>query len=251
MAVGQRLRGRYRLIRELGQGGLGIVFLARDTRRAEAGEAYPYVAIKTLHDRWQGYRAARDALQAQALRACRITSPHVVRVYDLDREGDDPFVAMEYVRGMDLRVAMRAGVTRERALAWIDGIGRALHDMHAAGWVHADLKPANVMVDTRGTIRLLDVGLTESTALTPAYATLARRQGGLPSMKDDVYAYARVAYALLHGGRSALGEAVTPPPDVRRHGWRVLREVLADGPGADAVDARVLREALRISRPRP
>lgn len=254
--VGQRLAGRYRLMRTLGRGGLGIVFLARDARRAEAGHTDPYVALKLLREDLRHDATARGLFCRQALRACRIASPHVVRVHDLDRDGDDCFMSMEYIRGIDLRRAMQGGVSRDHALAWIQSLGRALIDLHRAGWVHADLKPANVMIDARGPLRLLDVGLVEDISggvpvLTPAYASRARRDGAGPSVHDDVYAFACMAYELLSGrrpftgGEAGDGAALARVPELRGAAWRKLREALQCEPPQTPCLATLVRSFSR------
>lgn len=246
--VGRKLADRYRLVRALGRGGTGVVYLARDALRAQAGDDYPYVALKLLNDRWRGDAFARDVFRRQALRTCRVAVPSVVRTYDLGQDGGEPFATMEYVRGVDLRRAMRGGVSRERAWTWIGGVGRALLDMHGAGWIHADLKPSNVMIDTHGGIRLLDLGLVDpsargSSALTPAYASRARRDGGEPSFRDDVHAFACVSYELLGGKRPLPDGDVERLPGLRGRAWRALRDALGRGP----MDMADLLRALRLA----
>ncbi|UPG84767.1 serine/threonine protein kinase [Luteibacter aegosomatis] len=243
--MGRNVAGRYRLMRELGRGGMGVVYLARDARRVEAGDAYPYVALKLLHDRWRGDSSARDVFRRQALRMCRIATPAVVRLYDLDRDVDDPFATMEYVRGVDLRRAMKAGVSRDTAWAWIRRLGNALTDMHEGGWVHADLKPANVMVDARGSIRLLDAAVVDSGALTPAYASPSRRKGACASFEDDVYAFACMTYELLAGRRPFDDGGPTRLAGVGRRAWKALRDTLECTARKAPWGVRELTEALR------
>lgn len=244
--VGQWLANRYRIIRHLGQGGMGVVFLARDARRVEARQCYPYVAIKVLAPRWREYPGAWMALQEEARRSMRVSSPHVVRTMDFDRDGDEWFMTMEYVQGNTLRQLIREagpdGVPLARAWPWIIQLGRAIGDAHMAGVVHGDVKPDNVIVTGAGTVKLFDFGTGWATrgclaGVSPAYASKALLEGAVPCHKDDVYAFACVVAETLTGEHPFQREdALTAmrrrrtPPDIPGLGWRhasALRAALA------------------------
>lgn len=244
--IGRCLAHRYRILRRLGEGGLGVVFLARDARRVEARDPYPYVAIKILKDRWRDYPGAWMALQAEARRMRCVASPHVVRVHDLDRDGDDWFMTMEYVRGTGLRTLIQqadtGGIPLPVAWPWIVQISRALRHAHSAGVAHGDVKPDNIIVSDTGVAKLIDFGAgwalrRELAGVSPAYASKELLEGRAPCASDDVYAFACVVAEALTGehpfGRE---DAITAmrrgrvPPRIPSLGWRrscALRAALA------------------------
>jgi len=106
-SVGKLLKGRFLLERELGRGGMGVVYLARDERKVEARDRDPYVAVKVLNDEFRRHPDSLIALQREARRAQRLAHDNIVHVYDFDKDGTIVFMTMEYIDGTDLRTLIR------------------------------------------------------------------------------------------------------------------------------------------------
>ena len=261
VGVGMVLKGRFLLEREIGRGGMGVVYLARDARKVEARDRNPYIAVKVLNDEFRQHPDALVALQRESRRAQRLAHDHIVRVYDFDKDGPIVFMTMEYVHGGDLRGLIRGrqgkGLPMLQAWRLIEGMGKALLRAHAAGIVHSDFKPGNVMVGDGSVAKVFDFGIarvaklagadagddrtlfdaTSLGAMTPAYASPEMLLGQEPAFADDVYAFGCVVYELLAGRhpfdkRTAeqareQGQRPAPLPGLSRGQNAALRRALA------------------------
>ena len=202
-------QGRYVLIKLLGQGGMGEVWLARDERLNEP------VALKFLPPEIRGDPAALDNLRRETSRSRKLTHPNIVRIHDLHEESDGmAFIVMEYVEGSTL-----AGLRVEqpkRVLGWdylrplVQQLCAALNYAHGEKVVHRDLKPANVMVDGKGRLKLADFGIaavmsdsmSRITAGQTVIGTLEfmspqHLAGRNPQAADDIYSLGATLYELL------------------------------------------------------
>ncbi|WP_437953966.1 serine/threonine-protein kinase [Sorangium sp. So ce296] len=161
-SAGTRI-GHYELLRELGQGGMGVVFLARDTRLARL------VAIKLL-TRLSSLGVQRFLVEAQATARCK--HEHIVTIYEVNEHDGYPYMVLEYIEGQSLRGWMEqrrpAGAGEEASTAPLPPglavdmmvpVVRALASAHASGIVHRDLKPENIMLDASGAIKVVDFGI--------------------------------------------------------------------------------------------
>lgn len=281
-SVGTLLKGRFLLERELGRGGMGVVYLARDERKVEARDRDPYVAVKVLNDEFRRHPDSLIALQREARRAQRLADDNIVHVYDFDKDGTIVFMTMEYIDGVDLRTLIREhphGMSLRDAWPLIEGIARALQRAHASGIVHSDFKPGNVMVTRAGVPKVFDFGIAragkagvsaagEQTvfdagtlgALTPAYASLDMIEGADPAVRDDVYALGCVIFELLtgrhpfdrHSADVAMKEGAVPPavPRLSRRQYRVLCEAVAFRGDERLQTVSGLVEGLRRRKPR-
>ena len=150
------LPSRYVVGRELGRGGMGIVYEADDNRLGRK------VAIKVLHtgpEHPGKHRFAREARAASAL-----NHPNIITIHDIDTADDGDFIVMELVDGVSLsRLSQDGPIAIGRAIDYGIQIAGALAASHSADIVHRDLKPANVMVTREGLIKVLDFGLAKST----------------------------------------------------------------------------------------
>ncbi|HET6805876.1 MAG TPA: serine/threonine-protein kinase [Frateuria sp.] len=258
--IGRLLKGRFLLEREIGRGGMGVVFLARDERKVEARDRDPYVAVKVLNDEFRRHPDSLIALQRESRRSQQLAHDNIVRVYDFDKDGTIVFMTMEYVDGSDLKTLIREsafrGLPLARARPLIEGMARALKRAHDAGVVHSDFKPGNVMVTRQGTPKVFDFGIARAGkqpgepdedqtvfdagrlgALTPAYASLEMIQGRPPQPADDIYALGCVAFELLTGrhpfdrvsAEVAVREGRKPPPvpGLTRRQYRTLCDAVA------------------------
>ena len=160
---GEILRGKYRVERVLGSGGMGVVVLATHLRMSQA------VAIKMLQPDARDREDVVRRFAREARAASRLRGDHAVRIFDVDdREGGDPFLVMEYLEGSDLEDYVRAGgpLPIDDAVAFVMQACAGVAEAHAAGIVHRDLKPANLFLTKRadGTrlVKILDFGISKS-----------------------------------------------------------------------------------------
>jgi serine/threonine protein kinase len=218
--------GRYQLIREVGRGGMGSVWLAHDEVLGRD------VALKRL-GQFQGQQNQARA-QREAQLAARLSHPNVVTVFDLAEEGETRWLVMEYVEGTTLSqlAAERGGLPIEEACAIVRQAAEALRVAHEAGIVHRDVKPSNLIVAPDGTTKLTDFGiargaaddtLTSTGILTgsPAYISPEVASGGMATTASDIWSL---------GG--SLFQAVTgrPPYEVGENVLAGLLKVVQDDP---------------------
>ena len=210
LAIGELLGGRYRIERPLGEGGMGIVYLARDEQ--VAGETF---AIKVLKE---GVQSQALALLREEVRKTRkLSHPNIVDVHSVNVDGNRLYVLMEYLEGKSLAALLDEeygrGMSLSHALPIIEDVAAALGNAHDHNVIHSDLKPANVFVTTAGRAKLLDFGIARISrgpllearsgirALTPGYASCEMLQGKEPDRRDDIYSFACVIYEMLCGDR--------------------------------------------------
>lgn len=197
---GQELSARFVLVRRLGAGGSGSVWLAQDNERR------CFVAVKILADDLMQDVAAVAALQRECERAATLDHPNILRVDGLYRSARHVWIAMEYVSGGDL-TQLRARSCAE-ILRAVCPIANALGFAHRAGCVHRDVKAANVLLMSDGTPKLADFGIALAIAELPAARasrgspyTMSPQQlaGEAASPGDDIYAFGAMLYELLSG----------------------------------------------------
>jgi serine/threonine protein kinase/tetratricopeptide (TPR) repeat protein len=206
---GQRLFGRYRLIKILGQGGMGVVWLAHDE------ELEREVALKFLPDLMIQDRAVIDQLKRETKRCLELTHPHIVRIHDFVHDERSGCISMEYVDGetlAGLRCQKEQKVFEPSELStWVGQLCEALDYAHnRAGIIHRDLKPANLMVNQRGDLKVSDFGIARSLGDSMSMLTGEQgRSGTLVYMSpqqlggergthlDDIYSLGATLYDLL------------------------------------------------------
>lgn len=219
--------GRYRVLRKLGGGGMGVVYLAEDALLKRQ------VAIKLVRGSFAEHEHAMLRFQREAEVSARLNHPNVIVVYDVGEEpGFGPFIAMEFVAGSDLDQMIRdARLDDEgRIQVLIQGM-RALEAAHKAGIVHRDIKPANLLVSADGRVKLLDFGIArgdESTLTatgmflgTPGFMAPEQIKGEDASPATDRYSFFVLALELFTGRRpfradstpALLYKIVNDPPD--------------------------------------
>jgi predicted Ser/Thr protein kinase len=256
--VGDTLNGRFVLEERVGAGGMSTVYRALDRRKLEAHDRDPYVAVKVLNVEFRAHPDSLIALQREAKKCQRLAHPNIVRVYDFDRDGSTVYMTMEYLSGRSLAQTLRnpafKGMPCDEAAPIISGMGEALAFAHNNGIIHADFKPANVIITDSGEIKVIDFGIArafhkpgegdiEATrfdpgslgALTPTYASPEMLEHREPDPRDDVYALACITYELLTGrhpfGRRQATEArdgglSLARKTLSRRQWRALRTAL-------------------------
>jgi eukaryotic-like serine/threonine-protein kinase len=198
--------GRYELVRPLGHGAMATVDLVRDVDLDRP------VALKRIAENLARDEELRRRFLREARLAARLSHPNVVRVFDVGEDGGRPFIAMEYVKGETLAdlVARRGRVPVAEASTLGVQISAGLAAAHAAGLVHRDVKPQNLLLGTDGVLKLGDFGIAvgyEGTRLTVAgtvlgtagYLAPEQARGEEVTAAADIYAVGAVLYELLTG----------------------------------------------------
>ena len=277
----------YRIEDRIGQGGMGVVYRAFDTRLRRA------VAIKVIAADAAGSRARRDRFLKEARAASALNHPNIVTIYEVDESNGVEFLVMELVNGRPLNdVIPPGGLPIERVLELAGQLADALATAHAVGIVHRDIKPANIVITDRGLVKVLDFGLAKLLAAegdaatvtitaapatelgvilgTVAYMSPEQAQGHAVGAPSDVFSFGSVLYEMLAARRPFTGESSagtvasiltqTPPPlgssrsDVPAGVEGLVNECLnkapARRPSAREVSARLRALRERLTAPR-
>src|SRR3954468_6595305 len=200
---GQLIASRYRIVRSLGQGGMGEVYQADDLTLGER------VALKLLAPALDRLPHAIERFTSEVRLARAIAHPNVCRVYDIGEFDGSRYLSMEYVDGETMSSLIhRVGALSPEVVADVARqVCAGLGALHARGVLHRDLKPANIMIDGQGYVRILDFGLavrstgphSPELAGTPAYMAPEQLVGGPVSERTDLYAVGLVIQQLLTG----------------------------------------------------
>jgi predicted Ser/Thr protein kinase len=213
MSPGPSTIGRYKILRTLGSGAMGTVYLAEDPLLKRP------LAIKVVRE-GSGDAEVLERFKQEAEVSARLNHPNAVTVFDVGEEPElGPFLAMEYVEGERLsdRI-LRGPIAPAEAVGFLLQAAEALVAVHALGFIHRDIKPGNFMVGRDGRIKLMDFGIVrnESSRLTttstflgsPAYAAPEALNGAGVTMASDQWSFAMTAYEMLTGDLPFLGDSV-------------------------------------------
>ena len=210
--------GRYKIVRELGRGAMGVVYHAIDPNIGRP------VAIKTINlgGKPEESERLRERLFREARSAGILSHPGIVTIYDVEQQGDLAYIAMEYVDGptLDQIMAPNQATSPERIFSVLAQAAVALDYGHQKGIVHRDIKPANIMLAADGTAKVADFGIAKITASdqftmtgsivgTPHYMSPEQVQGQPVDGRSDQFSLAVIAFELLTGDKPYTGEQLT------------------------------------------
>jgi len=214
--ISQRLL-HYEIVEKLGQGGMGVVYKARDTHLDR------FVAIKVLPPEKIADPERKRRFVQEAKAASALNHPNIIHVYDIDQHAGIDYIAMEFVAGKTLGQWIgRKGLKLSEALKYAVQIADALGRAHAGGIIHRDLKPGNIMVDEHGLVKVLDFGLAKLTETAPpgedeatrtlqptteqgtivgttAYMSPEQAEGKRVDARSDIFAFGSLLYEMLTG----------------------------------------------------
>jgi serine/threonine-protein kinase len=267
---------RYTILREIGRGGMGAVYLAEDSKLAERVALKVFATIGAADPELAAERFRREAQAAR-----RITHPNVVRIHDLHEDGRLLFLTMEFIEGETLAafVRRRDPLPVSEALAVLGEVALGVSAAHAAGVIHRDIKPQNVIVGATPAagaagarvVKVIDFGLATTSFLagmtatgmilgTAEYMAPEQVRGTACDARADVYALGALAYHVFCGrppfrgespiavGFAQLTEPPQPPrelrPEIPESAERAILRALAKEPGARFADAAAFRKAL-------
>ena len=205
--------GRYQIVRALGEGGMGSVYLAKDP------EIDRFVAIKLLRSGLDD--SLRERFRREARAIGQLHHINIVMVFDVGEHHGSPFFAMEYIEGHTLQQIVRSGdpITLSNTLHWIEGLCSGLHYAHKRGIVHRDIKPANLVIDDENRLKILDFGIARGMAPgmtqagmligTPNYMSPEQVAGKPIDHRSDTFAVGAVFYEVLAGKQAFPGDIRT------------------------------------------
>jgi hypothetical protein len=244
--------GSYKILEEIGRGGMGVVYRAEDTRLGRQ------IALKSLPSTLAMQPDLRQRLRREARAAATISHPSVAVVYALEEMGDHLFIASEYVRGETLREEIGRGpIAPERARAIAAEIAGALAAAHDAGVIHRDLKPENVLIKPDGGVKVVDFGIAqiegpEATRLTragamlgtPAYMAPEQLLGRTVDGRADIFAWGIVLSEMLTGRHPLQGHGQTGHAQLTGPFATVIARCLHADPAARYASAQELLSEL-------
>lgn len=281
LEIGTVIGGRYELLRRVAGGSMGVVYKALDRQRTLQTREPAWVAVKVLTPRLDRHGPALRALQREAETGLLLDHPNVVGFHGLGRDGRLFYIVMEWLPGRSLAdwLDRRPGEPMPPADAMhvVRSIGAALAHAHERGVVHADVKPGNVMLLPDGSVRLCDFGIARLDrvlatgtgtfdpgvlrAATPAYSSPEVLDGETPTVRDDVYSLACLAYRLLSGRRvfgsrdaieaRAAGDKPRPVEGMDEARWQALGQALSFSRYDRPPDVPAFLRGFGAAAPRP
>jgi serine/threonine-protein kinase len=226
----------YRILRLLGRGGMGSVWLARDTK------LHRDVALKLVdHAAWGG-RDAREVFLREARAMAQVQHPHVVTIHAFGDHCGTPYFVMEYIPGASLERLLSIqgqALAFDQAIGILDQICRGVEAVHRAGALHCDIKPANVLIGPSFRVAVADLGLARTVGErpatqggTPGYVApeIIRDDGRVPDERADIYAVGALAYRLLTRSSAFASESVADTLQKQLDGDLLLPSVAGEVP---------------------
>lgn len=213
MESGDRIAGRYKIIKTIGQGGMAKVYLARDLILDRD------VAVKLMAYDFHNDEDSIRRFKREALSTTELVHPNIVNIYDVE-EADNPYIVMEYVEGMDLKEYIHNNhpIPYKKSLAIMNQILEAVEYAHHNGIIHRDLKPQNILIDHDGNVKITDFGIavalsqnsiTQTNSLLGSvhYLSPEQARGSMATKQSDIYSLGILLYELLTGDVPFDGES--------------------------------------------
>ncbi len=195
----------YKVIEKLGEGGMGVVYLAEDTKLERK------VAIKFLPRNIAGNPEERERFKIEAKAAAALNHPNIATIHAIEESGDDTFIVMEFIDGIELKDKIKSiSIPTDEALNIAIQIAEGLEAAHKKGIVHRDIKSQNIMITTEGKVKIMDFGLAKmrggtqltkigSTVGTVAYMSPEQARGDEVDNRTDIWSLGVVLYEMLTG----------------------------------------------------
>ena len=213
METGQRINGRYEVKRLLGSGGMAEVFLAYDLILDRQ------VAVKMLAYNFKNDRESLRRFTREATSTTELMHPNIVNIYDVG-EAHVPYIVMEYIGGTDLKeyINRHHPIAHQTVVSIMDKILSAISYAHSQGVIHRDIKPYNILIDEKGTVKITDFGialalsqnsLTQTNSLLGSvhYISPEQARGAIATKASDIYSLGILLYELLTGTVPFKGES--------------------------------------------
>ncbi len=206
-----RTISHYKILEKLGEGGMGVVYRADDTKLER------HVALKFLSPRILGTDEEKARFVHEAKAAAALNHPNICTVYEIDEADGQAFIAMECVEGQNLKTKIESSsMTLDEALRIATRIADGLTEAHARGIVHRDIKPANIVVTPKGSVKIMDFGLARSSTATQltvigttvgtiAYMSPEQARGERIDHRTDIWSLGVILYEMVAGRRPFRG----------------------------------------------
>ncbi|MBM3296232.1 MAG: hypothetical protein FJY83_01390 [Candidatus Aminicenantes bacterium] len=220
------IAGKYRIVEEIGRGGMGVVYKAEDLKLKRS------VALKFLPPHLADSPDLKERFLIEAQAAAALNHPNICTIHEVGESEERPYIAMEYVEGETLRDRLRKGPLKaEEALDIAAQVAAGLGEAHQKGIIHRDIKSANIMVTPRGRAKVMDFGLaklrggssltrTQTTIGTVAYMSPEQARGGELDGRTDIWSLGVVLFEMLTGRLPFRGD----------HDQTMIRSILHDEP---------------------